>query len=419
MQFHTQLPLWEPPSPQPQIITPPKGTVVRVGEPQTAGLLPVQQGLSTRYVGFLDEDKAREHALRLIVTGYSGSGKTTALQRLLAHGLRDRWQRWSEILILDGKRSSLAQYRNIPGVLYYGPLEAKLWAQRLAALAGVLGQRFERQEQGIDPGRWLLVIDEIQTGTRARGIGKVVRNSLDLIAEQTDALGDVLICSSQRELNAIPVSVRENIHAQLILLRNGYYYLRPTVGAAQTGKVKFISPVEALDRIENDLEFELSLANMPDILGYSENVTRLRYPRVRLFLGDVGSGKTYALLELKSEVGQAVYLDMAAQIRDVVLDVVKQSDIVLPNTNLRTQELVELALLALRAEPPSLALKMRWYMFASPRSSNMVGTAILSAIMGPDAPEPDSLAQCPNRSSLPAACAVATTSSTPPTVQTR
>jgi adenylylsulfate kinase-like enzyme len=51
--------------------------------------------------------------MRLIMTGRSGSGKTTALHHLLSHGLRHRW---SEILILDGKQSSLAQYAGLPPV---------------------------------------------------------------------------------------------------------------------------------------------------------------------------------------------------------------------------------------------------------------------------------------------------------------
>lgn len=335
-----QLSLWQ----QPQL-----------DQPSRPGLPPLSAGLSTRYLGFLDEDRGRAHALRLIITGHSGSGKTTALHHLLSHALRDRQNRWSEILILDGKQSSLAQYAGLEGVTYYGPWRVHLWAQRLKQLSTVLGERFQRQQQGADPGRWLIVADEVQRGVRAKGLGKIIRDSLDLIAEQSDALGDILLVSAQRELNAIPVSVRENKHGHLLLLRNGYYYLKLEGRLARSGRSAWLNPAEALERLDRPSELSLGPDSLPAALASLE-LPNL-HPAVTLYLGAPGLGKTHTLLNLVTPDRRAIYLNLAQPGRETLLELIEQAGVILPGAiSLRTGELVELAALALLAEPTLLLL---------------------------------------------------------------
>ena len=70
------------------------------------------------------------------------------------------------------------------------------------------------------------------------------------------------------------------------------------------------------------------------------------------------------------------------------------------------------------ADPPSRALKMRWYTFASPSSRSIVGTKKLRARIGPEGTLTRSASHLPQRLHLPAASAAETTSSTPPTALT-
>ena len=72
---------------------------------------------------------------------------------------------------------------------------------------------------------------------------------------------------------------------------------------------------------------------------------------------------------------------------------------------------------ALRAEPPSLALKIRWYMLASPMSKSIVGTKKLIAIIGPEISPVLSAAQLPKRLHFPADSATMTISLSPPTLK--
>ena len=320
------------------------------------GLPPLDGPLSTHYTGFLDEDVARRNALRLIVTGYSGSGKTTMLHQLLSHALGNRAERWSEILILDGKQSSLSWYANLEGVTYFGPWQVEQWAKRLRQLSGVLGERFKRQQQGADPGRWLIVVDEVQRGTRAKKIGQSIRNSLDMLAEQSDALGDVLVVAAQRELNAIPVSVRENKHGQLMMLTKGYYYLKLDTGPAWSGRAPFITPADALQRAESSPNRQLNLEIFSHHLAGSAFNQRY-HPRVTLYLGSPGQGKTHSLLETDSRQRRKIYVNLAQASREALAEMIEKAGVVLPSTaTLRTGELVELVALSLQAEPTLLLL---------------------------------------------------------------
>ncbi len=319
------------------------------------GLPPPTTGLAMHYSGFLDESLGRANALRLILTGYSGSGKTTMLHHFVRHALHDCEKRWSELLILDGKQSSLSWYANLPGVTYYGPWQVDQWAHRLKQLSGVLSERFKRQQEGADPGRWLIIVDEVQTGTRAKKIGQTIRNSLDRIAEQSDALGDVMIVAAQRELNAIPVSVRENKHGQLIMLSKGYYYFKLDTGPAWSGRVPAITPAEALAQAPSI--HQLNLDVLSHTLTAEPLPLRRFHPRVTLYLGTPGLGKTYTLQESEAKSRRKIYVNLAQNNREALIELIEKANVILPNTaTLRTGELVELAALALQAEPTLLLL---------------------------------------------------------------
>jgi hypothetical protein len=187
--------------------------------------------------------------MRLIITGKTRSGKSTAVHRLLATALRHEW---AGILLLDGKGNELKYYQSLPNVTYLGPKDIETWVAELERLAENLADRYDSlTERGLreaapgDP-RWFIVADEVQKGTRAKQIGKRIKDALGLIAEQSASLGDVLILSSQREPNAIPPSVRENANAYLRMLGNGYFFYRADGHPTQSGRVAYITPTEAL-----------------------------------------------------------------------------------------------------------------------------------------------------------------------------
>jgi hypothetical protein len=70
--------------------------------------------------------------MRLLVTGKTRSGKSTALHRILSHALR---LPWAGLLLLDGKGSELSAYASVPGTTYLGPDQVDGWAEGLQTLA--------------------------------------------------------------------------------------------------------------------------------------------------------------------------------------------------------------------------------------------------------------------------------------------
>ena len=71
------------------------------------------------------------------------------------------------------------------------------------------------------------------------------------------------------------------------------------------------------------------------------------------------------------------------------------------------------------ADPPLSALKIRWYMFASPIKRSIVGTKKLIAMIGPEMSPVLSDAQLPNHCHLPADSATKMISLIPPTSMKR
>ena len=61
----------------------------------------------------------------------------------------------------------------------------------------------------------------VQRGTRDRDHGREIKSALQLIAEQSAALGDVLILAAQRPEHSIPPNVRFNCNVHLRMLGQG------------------------------------------------------------------------------------------------------------------------------------------------------------------------------------------------------
>jgi hypothetical protein len=122
--------------------------------------------------------------MRLLVTGKTRSGKSTALHRILSHALR---LPWAGVLLLDGKGSELSAYSKVSctgeaganvsagfacaNTTYLGPDQVDRWATELEALADKLPARYAdltarglRQAEPSDP-RYLVLADEVQRGT--------------------------------------------------------------------------------------------------------------------------------------------------------------------------------------------------------------------------------------------------------------
>jgi hypothetical protein len=151
-----------------------------------------------------------------------------------------------------------------------------------------------RQAEPDDP-RYLVVADEVQRGTRDRDYGREIKSALQLIAEQSAALGDVLILAAQRPEHSIPPNVRFNCNVHLRMLGQGYFHLQADGFPTRSGRVAYLTPDQSLEAIASgqSVESVLSVDALPDILG-SKAVKPGRMVAT-LYLGQPGSGKTHAL----------------------------------------------------------------------------------------------------------------------------
>jgi hypothetical protein len=139
---------------------------------------------------------------RVLVIGPTRSGKSTILQHMCRRALAD--PTFSRIVLLDGKGPELITWSKVvPGTLYHGADDIGAWVEPLETVAAELPVRYAALTQAglrkAEPGsaRNLIIIDEVQRATRGEH-GKDVTAALMLIAEQSGALGDVLIITTQR-----------------------------------------------------------------------------------------------------------------------------------------------------------------------------------------------------------------------------
>jgi hypothetical protein len=294
--------------------------------------------------------------MRLLVTGKTRSGKSTALHRILSHALR---QKWAGVLLLDGKGSELSAYASIPSVTYLGPDRVDAWADELQALADKLPARYAdltarslRQAEPDDP-RYLVLADEVQRGTRDREYGRAIKSALQLIAEQSAALGDVLILAAQRPEHSIPPNVRFNCNVHLSMLGQGYFHLQADGFPTRSGRVAYLTPDQSLEAIsvQSVSSVELSVEALPDVLG-SKAVKPGRMVAT-LYLGTPGSGKTHALHAHPNGHLRHIYVDASQPHRQVLLDVIERAGASAP-TRASIPDLAEIASLAVSAEPTLL-----------------------------------------------------------------
>ncbi len=297
--------------------------------------------------------------MRLMVTGKTRSGKSTALHGMLAHLLR---MSWSRALVLDGKGSELHHYAGLPGIVYLGPDELESWAEELQRLADDMDARYKaltarglRQAAPGDP-RILIFADEVQKGTRNTKHGSQIKAALTIIAEQSAALGDVMILSAQREQNSIPPNIRINMNAFLRMLGRGYFHLAADGYCTRSGRTAYVTPDAVLDLIRNGdpVTEDLDPGNLPQTLG-SQAVEPGRAP-VTLYLGRPGSGKTYALQHHPNgRTERHIYVDLAYPHRQVLLSIIEQAGAVAP-PRASIPDLANITGLAVQAEPTLLCL---------------------------------------------------------------
>lgn len=295
--------------------------------------------------------------MRLAITGKTRSGKSTAMHCLLSHALRHVW---AGVLLLDGKGSELRHYASVEGVRYLGPGDMETWAAALTAHANAMAGRYiglvDRglREAEEDDLRYLIVIDEVQKATRDKECGKEIKEALTLITEQSAALGDIVVMSTQREVNAIPPSTRANINCWLTMLGFGYFYLKPDGQNRTSGRTTLITPEEALETIASDKQpASFTIENIPAILG-TQPVVPGRAP-VTLYLGESGSGKTWHLAHHPRKHVRTITVDLALSHKPALETLIEAAGAVVP-PRCRIPDMVEIAALALQAESTLLLL---------------------------------------------------------------
>jgi len=300
--------------------------------------------------------------MRMIVTGKSRSGKSSALHRLVRTALQAAW---AHTLLADGKSVELLRYAT-PTLRVYGEDEAENFAAALTAAADRLTTRYTAlRGRGLtaalpgDP-RELIIIDEIQEFTRHAKVGKEVKAALTRIFEKSAALGDLVIIATQRATNAIPPSTRHNANAELRMLGVGYFQLVADGFPTRQGRVEQRAPLTGVDK--------LNPIDLMDVLS-AQAVPRVATPITR-YEGATGSGRTYALMHHSADPAlRCVFLDVKAHTHRSLLIHSLQTCGATPPEGAPITELAGAAALALQAEPTLLLLDNSEYASAKELSS--------------------------------------------------
>ena len=245
-------------------------------------------------------------------------------------------------------------------MVYHGPDEIDKWADVLEGHANGMIVRYKNlverdlREAVEGDDRILIVIDEVQKGTRKKELGTVVKESLTLISEQCAALHDTVIMSTQRSVNAIPPSTRENVDCWLAMLGSGYYYLKPDGTARTSGRTSLIEPRAVIEKVSSDCTWlALTYKNIPEILG-SQTVMPGRAP-VTIYEGEIGSGKTHHLLKHPVRHPRKIYVDLAQSHKKVLEILIESAHAVVP-PKATIGDLAQIAALAIQAESTLLLL---------------------------------------------------------------
>jgi hypothetical protein len=289
--------------------------------------------------------------MRLIVTGKSRSGKTTAIDRLRRTALQTTW---AHVLVADGKHDRLARAAGGSRLCVRTNVDPADVARALTETAARLTTRYAAlTAQGLtaapdDAPRELLIIDEIQVYTRHAKVGKATREAIITIFEKSAALGDLVIVSSQRSTGAIPPSARINANAELHLLGAGYFQLTADGYSSRQGCVTPAAPLaDAATLTPADLDQALRVA-----------VTKLPPTLITRYEGPEGSGRTYALERHKPETAdlRRVFLDVRVHTHRALLVECLTCCGASPPEGATIADLVEVAALALQSQPTLLLL---------------------------------------------------------------
>lgn len=287
--------------------------------------------------------------MRLLITGTSQSGKSTALHRLTRVAMQSPW---ATTLIADGKSVELTRYASAD-LRVYGEADIEALSTALTATADRLTARYQalaarnlRAALPTDP-RELLIIDEVQEFTRHPKHGKHVRNALIRIFEKSAALGDLIILTTQRATGAVPPSVRCNATVQLRMLGNGYYQLVAANHPTRQGRVDPLAPLPAIDTLTAE---RLPLALSSQALPHPPTL-------ITRYEGPPGSGRSYALEQHRADPAlRRVALDVKLHTHRSLLTSCLQACGATPPEHAPISELTEAAALALQAQPTLLLL---------------------------------------------------------------
>ena len=287
--------------------------------------------------------------MRLIITGKSQSGKSTALHRLIRTA---RTAPWASILMADGKSVELTRYA-AADLRVYGEDEVEAFAAALAAAAARLTTRYKALTARSlnaalpDDPRELLIIDEIQEFTRHPKHGKHVRAALIRIFEKSGALGDLIILTTQRATGAIPPSARINASAELRMLGGGYYQLVAADHPTRQGRVDTLAPLAKVEALT------------PACLSQALSAQALQHqpPPIIRYEGDLGSGRTYALEHHRGDPAlRRVFLDVKLHTHRSLLSSCLLACGATPPDGAPINELAEAAALAVQSRPTLLLL---------------------------------------------------------------
>jgi len=186
---------------------------------------------------------------QIVVAGPERSGKSTVLHGLLQRALRD--PSFSTRILLDGKGSDLAPYAQLPGVIYHDASEMSEWVNLLRTAARDLPARYQQLlaegKRKVDPGspRTLIVVDDVGQAIRHPQYGHEIAESLQLIAEEPEALADVLMVTVESDSNRLSRDMTFNANA-VISLRSastpGAFTLRDSASGLveATGQTRYV-----------------------------------------------------------------------------------------------------------------------------------------------------------------------------------
>lgn len=299
-------------------------------------------------------------AFRIGLTGATRSGKSTAIHNFLYHTLRFKWEK---IVLLDGKGSELCFYEGLPGVVYWGPEDTEEWANELAMITGGYSARFAElaaeklREAPYGRPRYLVIVDEVQRGVRDESVGpikKAITLALQIMSEQSGALGDCMLLSSQRGEGNIPKAVRHNFNADLQMLGRGYFVFNGEGLPSIRGRTKPLSPQDVITSLKDPDPVLLALERFAEVLG-AEPVEPGK-AKATLYVGEPGSGLTYQLENHpRRKWRRVIYVDFSIGHKAALEQLIEKCHAIVP-TGAKTHELDTLAMQALRSEATLLLI---------------------------------------------------------------